>query len=183
MHEIQAHLDSVNEGTILLEALKDPEMKNEMKKFDADGDGILKLREILTAFKISQDRAQILKYSLAGLVLALIVTYVVLGGLVYYVIQLTKESSIASSGTMLVKGTNQLVQVGSADFSVEGGVFHSKSACTNGTCSASAPIQTLQVGHCRDDGISNRPLTLSFPGRRSNRPSFHQPWTMKHSSK
>ena len=76
MHEIQAHLDSVNEGTILLEALKDPEMKNEMKKFDADGDGILKLREILMAFKISQDRAQILKYSLAGLVLALIVTYV-----------------------------------------------------------------------------------------------------------
>ena len=123
MHEIQAHLDSVNEGTILLEALKDPEMKNKMKKIDADGDGILKLREILMAFKISQDRAQILKYSLAGLVLALIVTYVVLGGLVYYVIQLTKESSIASSGTMLVKGTNQLVQVGSADFSVEDGVL------------------------------------------------------------
>jgi hypothetical protein len=155
MSEIQAHLDSVNEGTIILDSLDDPLMKKEMKKFDVDGDGNLKLREILMAFKLSQDRIDILKYSLVGLVIALIVSYVVLGGLVYYVIELTKESSIATSGTMLVKGTNQPVQVGSADFSVEGGVFHSKSACTNGTCAASAPIQTLQVCKPRDAGISN----------------------------
>ena len=87
MSEIQAHLDSVNEGTIILDALDDPVMKKEMKKFDVDGDGNLKLREIMMAFKLSQDRIDILKYSLIGLVLALIVSYVVLGGLVYYVIE------------------------------------------------------------------------------------------------
>ena len=44
-------------------------MKKAMQKFDIDGDGSLKLREILLAFKMSQDRVEILKYSLAGLVL------------------------------------------------------------------------------------------------------------------
>ena len=77
----------MNEGTIILDALDDPVMKKEMKKFDVDGDGNLKLREIMMAFKLSQDRIDILKYSLIGLVLALIVSYVVLGGLVYYVIE------------------------------------------------------------------------------------------------
>jgi hypothetical protein len=152
MSEIQACLSSVKEGTIVLDALDDADMKKAMQKFDVDGDGSLKLREILLAFKMSQDKVEILKYSLAGLVLALLVSYVVLGGLVYYVVELTKESSIGSSGTMMIKGTSQAVQVGSADFTVENGVFHTKSggSCSNGTCPAPAPIQTLQVGHTLD---------------------------------
>jgi hypothetical protein len=32
----------------------------QMKKFDADGDGSLKLQEILAAFKLSQDRMAML---------------------------------------------------------------------------------------------------------------------------
>jgi hypothetical protein len=150
VREIQAHLDSVKEGTIVLDALENQDIKQQMKKFDIDGDGSLKLQEILSAFKMSQDRAEILKYSMAGLVLALLVSYVILGGLVYYVIELTKESMIGTSGLMLVKGTNQTVQVGSADFTVEDGVFHTRASgtCSNTTCPSAAPIQTLQVGSC-----------------------------------
>jgi hypothetical protein len=124
--EIQAHLSSVKEGTIILDALDDQDMKMQIKKFDVDGDGSLKLQEILAAFKVSQDRMAILKYALIFLVFALLLSYVTLGGLVYYVIQITKESSIGSSGVMFIKGTDQPVQVGSADFTVENGVFYSK---------------------------------------------------------
>ncbi len=147
MGEIQAHLSSVKEGTIVLDALDDQDMKAQMKKFDADGDGNLKLQEILAAFKVSQDRMAILKYALIFLVFVLLLSYVTLGGMVYYVIQITKESAIGTSGVMFVKGTDQLVQVGSADFSVENGVFYSKAngQCSNGTCPSAAPIQTLQV--------------------------------------
>ncbi len=147
----------MKEGTIVLDALGDTDMKREMKKFDIDGDGNLKLREILAAFKLSQDRVEIFKYAIVLLVLALLVSYLVLGGLVYYIVDLSKESSIGTSGVMLMKGTNQTVQVGSADFTVENGVFQTRAngLCTNGTCPASAPIQTAQVGHYKNARASS----------------------------
>ena len=130
-----------------MDALDDQDMKAQMKKFDVDGDGNLKLQEILAAFKVSQDRMAILKYALIFLVFVLLVSYVTLGGMVYYVIQITKESSIGVSGIMFVKGTDQPVQVGSADFTVENGVFFTRAngACSNGTCPSAAPIQTQQA--------------------------------------
>jgi hypothetical protein len=145
--EIQAHLDSVKEGTIVLDALRDQDMKTQMKKFDIDGNGRLKLQEVLAAFKESQDRAKHLKLSLVFLVISLLLSYVTLSGLVYYIIQLTQEISIGASGIMFVKGTDRLVQVGSADFTVQEGVFHSRAVgqCSNGTCPSSSPIQTFQV--------------------------------------
>jgi hypothetical protein len=144
VEEMETHVSAVKEGKIVLDALVDPDMKRDMKKFDMDDDGKLTLPEILSAFKLSQDRMQFMKYLVLFLVLALIVSYITLGGLVYYVIQLSKESSIEKTGLMVVKGTDQLVQVGSADFTVKNGIFYSRS-CANGTCPAAAPIQTQQV--------------------------------------
>jgi hypothetical protein len=142
--EVEAHTSAVKKGTIVLDSLADSDMKKQMKEFDQDGDGNLTLQEILTAFKMSQDRMKIMKYFVIFLIFALVISYITLGGLVYYVIQLTKESSIEKSGLMMVKGTDQVVQVGSADFTVKDGVFYSRS-CANGTCPAAAPIKTQQV--------------------------------------
>ena len=144
VEEMETHIAAVREGKIVLDALVDPDMRKDMKTFDMDDDGKLTLPQILTAFKLSQDRMQFMKYFILFLVLTLIVSYITLGGLVYYVIQLSKESSIEKTGLMLVKGTDQLVQVGSADFTVKNGMFYSRT-CVNGTCPAAAPIQTQQV--------------------------------------
>jgi hypothetical protein len=142
--EIEAHITAVKDGTIVLDSLVDHDMKKNMKKFDVDGDGHLKLQEILSAFKVSQDRTEIMKYFVKFLFFALLVSYITLGGLVYYVVQISKDSSIGNSGLMFVKGTDHLVQVASADFTVQNGVFYSRS-CSNGTCPAAAPIQTEQA--------------------------------------
>jgi hypothetical protein len=165
--EVEAHVSAVKKGTIVLDSLADSDMKKHMKEFDLDGDGNLTLQEILTAFKVSQDRTQIMKYFVMFLIFALIISYITLGGLVYYVIQLSKESSIEKSGLMMVKGTDQVVQVGSADFTVKDGVFYSRS-CSNGTCPAAAPIKTQQVSF--DANFCEfLQLTLSFrPCSRSN---------------
>jgi hypothetical protein len=147
MGELTAHLDSVREGTIMLDALANKKMQQEMKKFDIDGDGVLKLEEISVAFKMSQDRAQLLKQMLFGSLIGLLLSYVVLSGLVYFVIQISKETAVGSSGTMLVKGTNQTVQVSSADFAIMNGTFYPRfsGTCADGTCPTSSPVQTSQV--------------------------------------
>jgi hypothetical protein len=147
MQELQKDVDSMKAGAIILDQLDDQDMKEQMKKFDIDNDGKLEAFEILAALKESHARGKFLMYAIVGLVLALIVSYVTLGGLVYFVIQLSKESSIAPTGMMLIKGTDQIVQVGSADFTVQNGVFHTRAQekCSGGTCSSSEPIKTSQV--------------------------------------
>ena len=90
-----------------------------------------------------------MSYILVAALILLVISYAVLGGLVYYVIQLSKESSIDKSGVMMMKGTDQPVQVGSADFKVVDGVFTSQGkTCTDGSCpNPSGAIQTSQVQH------------------------------------
>lgn len=147
MAELQKDIDSMKAGAIILDQLDDQDMKKQMKNFDIDNDGKLEAFEILAALKESHARGKFMMYAIIALVIALIVSYVTLGGLVYFVIQLSKDSSIAPTGIMLIKGTDQIVQVGSADFTVQDGVFQTRAQekCSSGTCRSSEPIKTSQV--------------------------------------
>ena len=126
-------------------------MRKQMRGHDLDGDDSLKLQDMFSAFQISNDKRNKLKFSIAAFVLALLVSCIILAGLVVYGIQITKDSRIGESGIMFVKGTNQTVQVGSADFTVEDGIFHTRTSgtCSAGTCQSAEPIHTLQVCHAR----------------------------------
>ncbi len=149
VEEVQIHLEAVKEGTIVLSALTNPEMKKKMEQFDVDNDGKLRLDEIVSAFTQSQLQVRMANRALVVLLVALLISYIVIGGLVFYVIQVAKESRVETHGLMMVKDSNQTVQVGSADFTVVNGVLHTKvQTCSKDTCQSSqvgVPIQSSQV--------------------------------------
>ena len=156
MQELEKGIDSVKEGSIVLNQLADENIRKQMDEFDIDKDGKLEAHEILAALKESHARHQFLKYAVISLVVALLVSYVTLGGLVYFVVQLAKESSIAPNGAMTIKGTDQIVQVGSADFTVKDGVFHTQpqKRCSAELCPAPEPIKTSQARPPRTEGLA-----------------------------
>ncbi len=153
LQEIEKGIDSVKEGSIVINQLADENIRRQMDQFDIDKDGKLEAYEILAALKESHARHKFLKYAVISLVIALLVSYVTLGWLVHFVIQLAKDSSIAPNGAMMIKGTDQIVQVGSADFTVKDGVFHTQpqKKCSAESCPAPEPIKTSQARPPRAD--------------------------------
>ena len=166
--ELKAHIDAVKEGTIKLDSLADKKMQDQMKKFDLDGDGDLKLSEISVAFKLSQDRAMLFKQMLCASIVGLLLSYVVLSGLIYYVIEVSKDTTIGSSGSLLIKGTDQTVQVNSAEFAIVNGTFYPRHSgtCSSGACqnSSQAAVQTSQVLKTDDLRANTQSLTQPLPG-------------------
>merc|ERR1711966_115843 len=115
---------------------------------DANGDGELDVVEIIHGFEAlnrEKRRKHQLMYFAVGLVIFAMLLLVAVGGLMAYVIRVTKDTEVDGS-VMYVKGTEQVIQTSSSEFTVQDGmVVNREEGCEdNGTCGAS-PLKVSQA--------------------------------------
>jgi hypothetical protein len=140
-------LELENKGSIRI-ANYPENMKSALKELDTDGDEIISAHEVFRGVEalLREKRRTRLQTNLVIAMAIFLILFTGGGcGVMFALIQATKDSSIGTDGMMLVKSTTQPVRTASADMSVEGGVLTSR--CTS-SCPAnfsSSPIQTSAV--------------------------------------
>jgi hypothetical protein len=122
-----------------------------LKQLDTGGDGKLDAQEILAGIRAlhrEKEKTRQLLWITVGLFIFLLLLLGAVGGMLYFVIQVTKDSTLDASGAMIAKGSNKSVQVSSTDFSVVDGVLVPRTSgnltCSGGFCPRN-PVQVTQV--------------------------------------
>ncbi len=93
-------------------------MQEQLKELDHSGDGHLDASEVLAGIQAlnreKQKSKRLIWLSFALLAFSVLLL-VAMFGLIYQVVEMTKESRVDPSGIMMVKGSNVPVQVRSED--------------------------------------------------------------------
>ena len=90
-----------------------PEMQDSLRALDLDGSGSVDSRELARAaeaYRSVQARAKRLNRMLAFGAVVLMLTLAAFSGLVFAVVEMTKESRVSDSGVLMVKGSNETVK-------------------------------------------------------------------------
>ena len=90
-----------------------PEMQDSLRALDLDGSGSVDSRELARAaeaYRSVQARAKRLNRMLAFGAVVLMLTLAAFSGLVFAVVEMTKESRVSESGVLMVKGSNETVK-------------------------------------------------------------------------
>ena len=90
-----------------------PEMQDSLRALDLDGSGSVDSRELARAaeaYRSVQARAKRLNRMLAFGAVVLMLTLAAFSGLVFAVVDMTKESRVSESGVLMVKGSNETVK-------------------------------------------------------------------------
>lgn len=128
-------------------------VQEKLRLFDDTGDGIIDAQEVLAgveALARERQRSKNLLRVALGLTLGIILLVVALGGMMAFVIDMTKDSKVGGSGVMLAKGTNSPVQTASAEMKVVNGQLQTRGDDTcgvngNETCPATALETTVST--------------------------------------
>jgi hypothetical protein len=148
---VESHSNAKTEGTIPFSAFPE-NVQDKLKELDLSGDGKIDAKEIIAGMQALQREKQktrqlLLMLSVLGVLMCVLLAAIC--GLLFAVIELTKESKIGSDSVMLVKGKNDPVRVASTDFTVINGVLSSRDSRANQTCGGgvcpSNPIQVSEV--------------------------------------
>jgi hypothetical protein len=163
---LRAQSHSKTQGTIPFDAFPE-NVQDKLKELDLSGDGKIDAKEIIAGMQALQREKQktrqlLLLVTVLGILMCLLLGAIC--GMLFAVIDMTKESRIGSSGVMLVKGTSDPVRVASTDFTVINGVLSTRGSQSNQTCGGgvcpSDPIQVSEVLptiHRNNDRIAFRP--------------------------
>jgi hypothetical protein len=120
-----------------------------LKELDTSGDGKIDAKEIIAGMQALQREKQktrqlLLMVTVLGFLMCVLLAAIC--GLLFAVIELTKESKIGSDSIMLVKGKNDPVRVASTDFTVINGVLSTRDSRANQTCGGGVcPSKPIQV--------------------------------------
>jgi len=90
------------------------DLQGTMKAFDQDGDGTVNKAELAAAarmYKESKEKVRMLGKIIAALSIVLLLTLLAIMGLVYVVVEMSKETSTGGDGVMTVKGSSEAVRV------------------------------------------------------------------------
>jgi len=93
-------------------------VQEQLKELDHSGDGHLDASEVLAGIRAltrEKQKSKRLLWLSFGLLAFLLLVLVAKFGLMYQVVEMTKESRVNPSGIMMVKGSNVPVQVRSED--------------------------------------------------------------------
>ena len=136
------------QGAIPFDAFPD-NVQDKLKELDLSGDGKIDAKEIIAGMQaLHRERQKTRQLFLLVTALSILMC-LLLGavcGLLFAVIEITKESKIGSNGVMFVKGTSDPVRVASTDFTVIDGVLSTRDPRSNQTCGGGVcPIQVSEV--------------------------------------
>jgi len=90
------------------------DLQGSLKAFDHDGDGMINKAELAAAarmYRESKNNVRALGKVIVALSAVLLLTLFAIMGLVYLVVEMSKETSTGSDGTMTVKGSSEPVRV------------------------------------------------------------------------
>ncbi len=125
-----------------------PHVQEKLKALDADGSGYVDADEVVEgvrALEREKQRTKSLMWLIVGLFVFLVLLLAATGGVLFFVIDATKESRTDSSGVLLAKGSGTPVQVASVDFSVVDGMLVPKNVTCGGGVCPNTPLQVTQV--------------------------------------